>query len=115
MNVRASILTRELDDYVGKTNGNAGMWIIRSNHEKASGGPFYRSLLRRGSDDGEDLYEIYYYNMGTTDEERFGLQGPTVLSFTTGGTPSSALFARNADWSWFDSLGVSHYQYFRVL
>lgn len=96
-------------DYVGKTNGDAGMWIIRSNHEKASAGPFFRSLLRRGSDDGEDLYEIYYYSMGNTDVERFGLQGPTVLSFTTGGTPSSALFARNADWDWFDSMGVRVY------
>lgn len=83
------------------------MWIIRSNHEKASAGPFFRSLLRRGSDGGEDLYEIYYYSMGNTDVERFGLQGPTVLSFTDGGTPSSALFARNADWSWFDGLSVS--------
>ncbi|CAN8104164.1 unnamed protein product [Discula destructiva] len=93
-------------DYVGKTNGDVGMWIIRSNHEKASGGPFFRSLLRRGSDAGEDLYEIYYYNMGNTDVERFGLQGPTVLSFTDGGVPSSALYARNADWSWFDTLGI---------
>lgn len=82
------------------------MWIIRSNHEKASAGPFFRSLLRRGSDDGEDLYEIYYYSMGNTDVERFGLQGPTVLAFTDGGVPSSDLYARNADWSWFDDLGV---------
>ncbi|KAK7999953.1 hypothetical protein PG990_012553 [Apiospora arundinis] len=63
-------------DYVGKSNGNAGMWMVRSNHEKASGGPFFRSLVRRGSFTGEDLYEIYHYNMGHTDPERFGLQGP---------------------------------------
>lgn len=95
------------DDYVGKTNGDVGMYIIRSNHEKASAGPFFRSLLRRGSDDGEDLYEIYYYSMGNTDVERFGLQGPTVLAFTDGDVPNSALYARNADWDWFDDMDVS--------
>lgn len=80
--------------------------MIRSNHEKASGGPFFRSLQRRADADGEDLYDIYYYNMGHTDPERFGLQGPSVLSFTDGSTPKSSLFARNADWSWFDTLGI---------
>ncbi|KAK7738395.1 hypothetical protein SLS53_006210 [Cytospora paraplurivora] len=93
-------------DYVGKSNDDVGIWIIRSNHEKASGGPFFRSLQRRADSNGEDLYDIYYYNMGHTDPERFGLQGPTVLSFTDGSTPSTALFARNADWSWFDDLGI---------
>lgn len=45
--------------------------------------------------------------MGHTDAERWGLQGPYVLSFTDGGTPNTALFARNADWSWFDTLGIT--------
>ncbi|KAK8016379.1 hypothetical protein PG993_014568 [Apiospora rasikravindrae] len=58
-------------DYVGKSNGNAGMWMVRSNHEKASGGP-----------------------------------GPTVLAFTNGEPPSPNLFARRADWGWFDNLGI---------
>lgn len=80
--------------------------MIRSNHEKASGGPFFRCLQRRADTSGEDLYDIYYYNMGHTDPERFGLQGPSVLSFTDGSTPSTNLFARNADWSWFDTLGI---------
>ncbi|KAI1338818.1 rhamnogalacturonan lyase [Xylariaceae sp. FL0016] len=93
-------------DYVGKTTGSAGMWMVRSNHEKASGGPFFRSLVRRGSSDGEDLYDIYHYNMGHTDVERFGLQGPSVLAFTYGEAPNAALFARKADWSWFDGLGI---------
>lgn len=44
--------------------------------------------------------------MGTTDPERWGLQGPYVLSFTDGSAPNSALFARNVDWSWMDSLGI---------
>jgi rhamnogalacturonan endolyase len=80
--------------------------MIRSNHEKASGGPFFRSLLRRGSSTGEDLYDIYFYSMGHTDPERFGLQGPSVLAFTDGGAPNGALFARKADWGWFDTLGI---------
>ncbi|KAH8899774.1 hypothetical protein GQ53DRAFT_835826 [Thozetella sp. PMI_491] len=93
-------------DYVGMSNSEVGMWMIRSNHEKASGGPFFRSLVRRGSNDGCDLYDIYYYNMGHTDPERFGLQGPSVLSFTNGEAPNSNLFARKADWGWFDTLGI---------
>ncbi len=51
-------------DYVGYTNNNVGMYMIRSNHEKASGGPFFRSLVRRGGSGGPDLYDIYHYNMG---------------------------------------------------
>lgn len=97
----------KLDDYVGYTTGSVGCYMVRSNHEKASGGPFFRSLLRRGSPTGSDIYEIYHYNMGHTDVERFGLQGPSVLAFTDGGAPNNGLFARKADWSWFDTLGVS--------
>ena len=38
---------------------------------------------------------------------RFGLQGPSVLHFTDGGAaPNTALFARNANWDWFDALEI---------
>jgi rhamnogalacturonan endolyase len=38
---------------------------------------------------------------------RFGLQGPSVLHFTdNGAAPSNALFARNANWDWLDTLGI---------
>lgn len=38
---------------------------------------------------------------------RLGLQGPSVLHFTTGGAaPNANLFARKADWGWFDTLGI---------
>lgn len=84
-------------DYVGKATSSVGIWLIRSNQEKASGGPFFRSLVRGCTTEHEDLYEILYYNMGTVDPERFGLQGPYVLSFTDGGAPNNALFARKAD------------------
>lgn len=94
-------------DYVGKTTGSVGIWLIRSDHEKASGGPFFRSLVCGCTTIAEDLYEILFYSMGHTDAERWGLQGPYVIAFTSGGTPSTALFARNADWSWFDTLGIT--------
>jgi len=38
---------------------------------------------------------------------RLGLQGPSVLHFTDGGAaPNSNLFARKADWGWFDALEI---------
>ncbi|MFD7601405.1 rhamnogalacturonan lyase B N-terminal domain-containing protein [Streptomyces mirabilis] len=96
-------------DYIGWTTGSVGLWIVRSNHEKASGGPFYRSLLRHQSADGGGLYEILYYGENQTESERFGLQGPYVIAFTDGGAPSSSLYARNLTTSWADSLGISGY------
>ncbi|MFE2514434.1 rhamnogalacturonan lyase B N-terminal domain-containing protein [Streptomyces mirabilis] len=96
-------------NYIGWTTGSVGLWIVRSNHEKASGGPFYRSLLRHQSADGGGLYEILYYGENQTESERFGLQGPYVIAFTDGGTPSSSLYAGNLTTSWADSLGISGY------
>ncbi|KAF4981531.1 hypothetical protein FZEAL_2680 [Fusarium zealandicum] len=94
-------------DYIGRSTGKVGLYMVRSNHEKASGGPFFRSLLTRVGATGEDLYDIYYYNMGHTDPMRVGLQGPSVLSFTDGGAPNPSLFARKADWTWVDALGLA--------
>lgn len=74
-------------NYVGWTTGSVGLYIVRSNHEKASGGPFYRSLLRHQSADGGGLYEILYYGENQTEAQRFGLQGPYVIAFTDGGAP----------------------------
>ncbi|KUM81847.1 rhamnogalacturonan lyase B N-terminal domain-containing protein [Streptomyces curacoi] len=99
---------RTLDyDHVGFTTGSVGLWLVRSNHEKASGGPFYRSLLRHSNDKGAALYEILHYNQAQTEPERFGLQGPYVLSFTDGGAPSSSLFHGKLDTSWVDGLGIT--------
>ncbi|GAA1368567.1 rhamnogalacturonan lyase B N-terminal domain-containing protein [Streptomyces beijiangensis] len=94
-------------DYIGFTTGSVGLWMVRSNHEKASGGPFYRSLLRHSNDGGAGLYEILHYNQSQTEAERFGLQGPYVLGFTDGGAPAASLFAKNIDTSWVDGLGIS--------
>lgn len=96
-------------DYIGWATGSVGLWIVRSNHEKASGGPFYRSLLRHQSADGGGLYEILYYGENQTEAERYGLQGPYVIAFTDGGAPSSALFPGTLTTSWADSLGISGY------
>ena len=94
-------------DHVGFTTGSVGLWVVRSNHEKASGGPFYRSLLRHSNEGGAGLYEILHYNEAQTEPERFGLQGPFVIAFTDGGTPSASLFAANLDTSWADTLGIT--------
>ena len=98
-------------DYVGWTTGSVGLWVVRSNHEKGSGGPFYRSLLRHQSADGGGLYEILYYGENQTESERYGLQGPYVIAFTDGGAPSSALYhaGLTPSPSWADSLGISGY------
>ncbi|MBT2424060.1 rhamnogalacturonase B precursor [Streptomyces sp. ISL-22] len=96
-------------DYIGWTTGSVGLWMVRSNHEKASGGPFYRSLLRHQSADGGGLYEILYYGQNQTEAQRFGLQGPYVIALTDGGAPSSALFPGTLTTSWADSLGIAGY------
>jgi rhamnogalacturonan endolyase len=96
-------------DHVGWSGGGVGLWMVRSNHEKASGGPFYRSLLRHQSADGGGLYEILYYGQNQTEAQRFGLQGPYVIAFTNGGAPSSSLFPGTLTTSWADSLGLSGY------
>ncbi len=94
-------------DHIGFTTGSVGLYLVRSSHEKASGGPFYRSLLRHSNDKGAGLYEILHYNEAQTEAERFGLQGPYVLAFTDGGTPPSSLSAANLDTSWVDGLGIT--------
>ncbi|MES5818717.1 rhamnogalacturonan lyase B N-terminal domain-containing protein [Streptomyces sp. RG80] len=96
-------------NYVGWTTGSVGLYVVRSNHEKASGGPFYRSLLRHQSADGGGLYEILYYGQNQTEDQRFGLQGPYVIALTDGGAPSSALYPGTLTTSWADSLGLSGY------
>jgi rhamnogalacturonan endolyase len=96
-------------DCIGWTTGSVGLYVVRSNHEKASGGPFYRSLLRHQSADGGGLYEILYYGENQTESQRFGLQGPYVIAFTDGGAPSSSLYHANLTTSWADALGISGY------
>ncbi|WP_318200649.1 rhamnogalacturonan lyase B N-terminal domain-containing protein [Streptomyces sp. SCL15-4] len=96
-------------DYTGWSAGGVGLWIVRGNHEKASGGPFYRSLLRHQSTDGGGLYEILYYGENQTEPERYGLQGPYVIAFTDGGAPSPALYHDTLTTPWADALGIAGY------
>ncbi|WP_055527344.1 rhamnogalacturonan lyase B N-terminal domain-containing protein [Streptomyces graminilatus] len=96
-------------DHVGWRTASVGLYVVRSNHEKASGGPFYRSLLRHQSADGGGLYEILHYGQNQTEAQRFGLQGPYVIAFTDGGTPSPSLFPGTLTTPWADSLGISGY------
>ncbi|MFJ3616598.1 rhamnogalacturonan lyase B N-terminal domain-containing protein [Streptomyces iakyrus] len=96
-------------DHIGWSAGGVGLWMVRSNHEKASGGPFYRSLLRHQSADGGGLYEILYYGQNQTEAQRFGLQGPYVIAFTDGGAPSPALFPGTLTTPWADALGIAGY------
>ncbi|MER7495528.1 rhamnogalacturonan lyase B N-terminal domain-containing protein [Streptomyces pharetrae] len=95
--------------HVGWSGGGVGLWLVRSNHEKASGGPFYRSLLRHQSADGGGLYEILYYGQNQTEAQRFGLQGPYVIAFTDGGAPSPSLYPGTLTTPWADSLGIPGY------
>ena len=94
-------------DHVGWSDGKVGMWMVRGNHEKASGGPFYRSLMRHHYKDGAGLYEILYYGENQTEPMRFGLQGPYVLAFTDGSVPSPALRHDRIHTSWADGLGLA--------
>ncbi|AWT46146.1 MULTISPECIES: rhamnogalacturonan lyase B N-terminal domain-containing protein [Streptomyces] len=96
-------------DHVGWSTGTVGLWIVRSNHEKASGGPFYRSLLRHQSADGGGLYEILYYGENQTEAQRFGLQGPYVIALTDGGAPSPSLYHGALTTPWADGLGIAGY------
>ncbi|MGX1273075.1 rhamnogalacturonan lyase B N-terminal domain-containing protein [Streptomyces phaeoluteigriseus] len=96
-------------DHIGWSAAGVGLWIVRSNHEKASGGPFYRSLLRHQSADGGGLYEILHYGQNQTEDQRFGLQGPYVVSFTDGQAPSSSLFPGTLTTPWADSLRIAGY------
>lgn len=93
-------------DHVGYTTGSVGLWMVRSNHEKAAGGPFYRSLLRHSNELGAGLYEILHYEQSQTEAMRFGLQGPYVLALTDGAAPDPALFPGAHDTSWADGLGI---------
>ena len=87
--------------YIGATGTNVGMWMLRSNHEGDSGGPFYRSLLMQTGTDQEITY-IINYGEGQTEAFRTNiLNGPYVLSFTTGAAPTTP------DTSWVANMGLT--------
>ncbi|GAA3839406.1 hypothetical protein GCM10022403_084620 [Streptomyces coacervatus] len=93
-------------DYFGFSSSAASIWVVRSNKEKDSGGPFIRQLLRYGNESGAGLYEHLYYAEGQTEAERFGLHGPYVLAVTDGAAPASAVSGRD-NTAWVDALGLT--------
>ncbi|WP_371657537.1 rhamnogalacturonan lyase B N-terminal domain-containing protein [Streptomyces sp. NBC_00280] len=93
-------------DYFGFSASAASIWVVRSNKEKDSGGPFVRQLLRHGNESGAGLYEHLYYAEGQTEPERFGLHGPYVLAFTDGSAPTAAVSGRD-NTAWVDALGLT--------
>ena len=89
--------------YTGATGTGVGAWMVRSNHEGDSGGPFYRSLINQCGDQ-QELYEILNYGEAQTESFRLGvLNGPYTLVFTNGGAPPLL------DTSWFGSMGLLGY------
>lgn len=88
--------------FIGATGTNVGVWILRSNHEGDSGGPFYRSLLNQCGDDQEITYIINYGEAQTEPFRTNILNGPYALVFTGGGLPVT-----NLDYSWIESAGMN--------
>jgi len=85
--------------YTGATGDNVGVFMVRSNHEGDSGGPFYRSLINQCGTD-QEIYEIINYGEAQTEPFRFNvLNGPYVLVFTDGSQPDP-----NIDTSWMADL-----------
>ncbi|MES2920761.1 MAG: rhamnogalacturonan lyase B N-terminal domain-containing protein [Verrucomicrobiota bacterium] len=87
--------------YIGATGTNVGMWMLRSNHEGDSGGPFYRSLLMQTGTDQEITYIINYGEAQTEAFRTHILNGPYVLSFTNGAAPTGP------DTSWVANMGLT--------
>jgi rhamnogalacturonan endolyase len=87
--------------YTGATGTDVGVFMIRSNQEGGSGGPFYRSLINQGGTD-QEIYEIINYGEAQTEPFRTSvLNGPYILAFTDGDPPDT-----NIDTSWLDGLGL---------
>lgn len=86
--------------YIGATGPSVGVWIVRSNHEGDSGGPFYRSLLNQCGSDQEITYILNYGEAQTEPFRTNILNGPYTLVFTTGAPPPAL------DTSWVESLGL---------
>jgi len=89
--------------YIGATGTNVGLYILRSNHEGDSGGPFYRSLLNQGTATDQEITYIVNYGEAQTEGFRTNiLNGPYTLVFTGGGQP-----ATNLDYSWIETAGLN--------
>jgi rhamnogalacturonan endolyase len=98
--------------YTGTMNNvtkMAAVWMVRSNHEGDSGGPFYRCLITSsgwnttGGQVTTGVYEIIYYGEGQTEAPRVNvLNGPYTLVFTPGTPPPAQI-----DTSWLTNSGFN--------
>ncbi len=89
--------------HIGATGANVGVWIVRSNHEGDSGGPFYRSLLNQCGSDQEITYILNYGEAQTEPFRTSILNGPYALVFTTGAPPPVL------DTSWVANMGLTNF------
>jgi len=89
--------------YIGATGTNVGAWMLRSNHEGDSGGPFYRSLLNQCGGDQEITYIINYGEAQTEAFRTNILNGPYVLAFNNGAAPTAP------DTTWVANMGLTGY------
>lgn len=98
--------------YTGTMNNvtrMAAAWMVRSNHEGDSGGPFYRCLITSsgwnasGGQVTTGVYEIIFYGEGQTEPPRVNvLNGPYTLVFTPGTAPPPQI-----DTSWLTNSGFN--------
>ena len=87
--------------HIGATGPGIGIWMVRSNHEGDSGGPFYRSLINQCGSDQEITY-IMNYGQAQTEPYRLGiLNGPYTLVFTDGSEPATP------DTAWISGMGLT--------
>jgi rhamnogalacturonan endolyase len=81
--------------YTGATGPGVGVWMVKSNHEGDSGGPFFRCLINQNGGD-QEIYEIVNYGENQTEAFRLNvLNGLYTLVFTNGTPPPAYI-----DTSW---------------
>lgn len=87
--------------YTGATGSGVGIFMVKSNHEGDSGGPFFRCLINQcGSD--QEIYEIVNYGENQTEAFRMNvLNGLYTLVFTDGSAPTAI------DTSWLQTAGLN--------
>lgn len=102
---------RQMDwSYTGAINNQAtmvGVWMVKSNHEGDSGGPFYRCLINQNGSD-QEIYETVNYAEGNPEYWQTGsfragtLNGPYTLVFTPGTLPPAKI-----DTTWLTNAGFN--------
>lgn len=87
--------------YIGATGNQAGLWIVASNTEGMSGGPFYRCLLNQNTSTSQEITYIINYGEAQTEEFRFNILNLYTLVFTDGSAPPATI-----DISWLSRMAL---------